>query len=186
MQKKVLLDVDGILTDFHSAVARIATDAGFPMSADRMAAWDIGKALEMAGAPADIVSECLSAIASAGFNTKLIPHPAAVKWLPALQEIASVTFVTTPNIGCSSWVLERTRWMKKHFGVPAGKIVFSFEKHSVSGDIFVDDNPDNVASWAAGHPGKTALLWDAPYNVNSSLRRIKLWEGLVSLCRDSV
>lgn len=180
MKPKLLLDVDGILTDFHAAVARIATEAGFPITTREMREWEMGASLRNAGAPESIVELCLRAMASEGFNSSLEPDPQAKEWMPRVMEAADVVFVTSPSSKCATWVLERTAWMSKHFGVE-GNIVFTKSKGDVPGDVFVDDFPSNVSDWAARNPGKIALLWDSPYNQGPNVRRVGSWEGLISI-----
>jgi len=184
MRPKLLLDIDGILTDFHAAIARVATEAGFPITTDRMVEWEMSASLRQAGAPEQIVDLCMCAMASDGFNAVLDPDPAALENLPALQEIADVMFVTSPNPKCSSWMSERIDWMRQYFDIQPLQIVFSCEKHLISGDGFVDDNPENVLYWARSHPEKTAALWDAPYNRNARVqRRLRSWPELLDFAR---
>ena len=179
MRPKLLLDIDGILTDFHAAVARVAVDAGFDIALSRMSEWEMSASLRKAGAPEPIVEKCMSAMASEGFNERLEPSPEALKNLPRLQEIADVVFVTAPNLQCSTWMNERIAWMRHHFNVEPECVVFSCEKQEVFGDAFVDDNPKNVLDWSERHPKNMAALWDAPYNRGVEVkRRLRSWLDL--------
>lgn len=182
MKPKVLLDVDGILTDFHATVANIATRAGFPITADQMTEWDMSISLNAAGAPNNIVSACLLAMASEGFNKELEPSLEAVKNLPKLELVADVVFVTAPNVGCATWTDERIFWMKNFFDVNPSRILFANEKQHIMGDVFVDDNPANTSVWAKHNPSGLSILWDAPYNRNAEIKhRVKSWKELVEL-----
>jgi 5'(3')-deoxyribonucleotidase len=181
MRPRLLLDVDGILTDFHAAVAKIATMAGFPITSDRMCEWEMGASLRNAGASELVIQTCLDAMAFIGFNASLEPDPQALEWLPSVRRAADVLFVTSPSSRCDTWVSERVAWMRRHFGVEPENILFAKDKSDIPGDVFVDDNPDNVLAWAAKHPDKIAALWDSPYNRGPDVRRVKSWTELLSL-----
>lgn len=179
---KLLLDVDGILTDFHAAVANVAAEAGFPVSVEQMPEWGMSDSLRALGAPQPVIDRCMTAMGSDGFNEKLEPDPDAVRHLPLLRQAADVTFVTSPNPGSSTWMSERVAWMRRHFDVEPRDIVFSCDKRMVSGDAFVDDNPQNVLDWAQRHPSALSALWDKPYNKSSKIRRrIRSWPELVDM-----
>jgi len=183
MRPKLLLDVDGILTDFHSEMARIVSMVGFPITSNEMCEWEMGASLRKAGAPESIVQIAMDAMAFAGFNASLEPDSSALEWLPIVRRLADVVFVTSPNPRCDSWISERIAWMRKHFEVEPAYIVFTEDKSGISGDVFVDDHPANVAAWASKHPDKTAMLWDAPYNRGPDLKRIGSWEELAKILK---
>lgn len=183
MQRILLLDIDGILTDFHSAVADIATQAGFSVNSQQMEEWEMSASLKKLNAPQEIIDLCLDAMASEGFNSKLVPTPEAKENLPKLLRLIRVVFVTSPNDGCSTWADERIRWMGDNFEIPPESIVFSHNKAEIDGDAFVDDNPNNVIQWFAKHRG-AAAIWDAPYNRNAKFRwRIRSWKELMDLAK---
>lgn len=183
IKPKILLDVDGILTDFHAAVAHIATMAGSPILVQRMSTWEMSAALRSAGASDEIVDMCLNAMASEGFNSKLSPCGNALKYLPKLQEIANVTFITSPNVKCITWIDERIEWMVDNFNINPASIIFSCNKHTIPGDVFVDDNPLNVINWK-NHQSGLSLLWDAPYNRDVMVtHRIRSWPELIGVTR---
>jgi len=184
MCPKLLLDIDGILTDFHAAVLRTAVKAGFEVSVNDLWVWEMTAALRGAGAPSHVIKTCMDAMAAEGFNNKLEPDPEAIESLPKLREISDVLFVTAPNPGCPTWMNERVAWMRKHFNVEPNDILFSCQKSSISGDVFVDDNPANVLDWSKAHPGKLSVLWSAPYNRRTKVdRRIKSWSELLNLAK---
>jgi 5'(3')-deoxyribonucleotidase len=180
MKQKLLLDIDGVLTDFHSAVAKIATMGGFPVTSAEMCEWEIGTSLRRIGAPENIVDLCLNAMAFSGFNASLEPCVSALKWLPDVRRAADVMFVTSPNSKCSTWISERVAWMRKYFDVEPQDIRFASDKSTINGDLFVDDCPENVAAWQLAHPSRSALLWGRPYNKSPGLPKVCSWEDLLS------
>ncbi len=183
MQKVFLLDVDGILTDFHSAVADVATKAGFPVSSQQMEEWEMSASLRKLNAPEEIIEQCMSAMSSVGFNCKLEPTKEAIENLPKLMRAVTVLFVTSPNVDCRTWIEERTWWMKKHFGVSREDVVFVQDKSNTRGDAFADDNPHNVLQWSTNNSG-AAILWDAPYNRSAKVeRRVKSWKDLIDTAK---
>lgn len=175
--------MDGILTDFHAAIADVATQAGFPISSQQMGEWEMSASLRKLNAPEEVIERCMFAMSSVGFNCKLEPTKEAVENLPKLTRVATVLFVTSPNVGCKTWVEERTWWMKKHFGVSQDDIIFVQDKSNVPGDAFADDNPHNVLQWSAKNFG-AAILWDAPYNRSVEVkRRAKSWKDLIDTAK---
>lgn len=181
MRKRLLLDVDGILTDFHSAVTRVAAMGGFLITPAELPEWDVDASLRRVGAPENIVCLCANAMALSGFNTSLEPDPLALEWLPQVMTEADVHFVTSPNTQCTTWISERVAWMRRHFGVEPNRIQFTADKTGVVGDVFVDDCPVNVAAWQTAHPSKTALLWNMPYNKTYGMPSVSSWEELLSV-----
>jgi 5'(3')-deoxyribonucleotidase len=146
-----------------------------------MEEWEMSASLRKLNAPEDIIRLCMSTMSSAGFNCRLEPTKEAVENLPKLMRVSTVLFVTSPNVDCRTWTEERIWWMKKHFEISQDDIVFAQDKSDLPGDVFVDDNPNNVLRWSAKNFG-AAILWDAPYNRSVEIgRRAKSWKDLIDL-----
>ncbi len=77
--------------------------------------------------------------------------------------------------------------MRSVFGFDPLDIVITKSKHLVRGCVLVDDGDHEVEKWCEYNPGKTALLWDAPYNRGSKHSpRVRTWDEVVALTRDVV
>jgi 5'-nucleotidase len=124
--KKILyIDMDGVLVDFASGMARIPTDA----------------LSEHEGREDDIP----------GIFALMDPMPGAVE---AYQELSEVfdTYVlsTAPWRNPSAWS-DKLLWVKKHLGAAAYKrLILSHHKDLNRGDFLIDDGLKNGADRFAG------------------------------------
>lgn len=178
------MDIDGLLTDFHAAVGEaVAKRTGFRLSVNEMSRWSMSESLSLMGASEDVISACSEIMASEGFNTALIPNPEAKMWVPKLKQIADIQFVTSPQRSCKTWMVERIGWMRANFSIEPSEILFADDKSEIRGDVFVDDNPMNVAKWRLNHNEKIAVVWDAPYNRKEETECLRVfgWAHLASL-----
>jgi 5'(3')-deoxyribonucleotidase len=110
----------------------------------------------------------------------------------AIERIASrhdVYFVTSPLKSSPTWVSDRTRWIRKHFGTTlAKKIIFTKMKYMIDGDCLIDDNIDILSDWMtkrmARSPGRPhwPMIYHWPYNVNGSsmMPRFTSWPNIVA------
>lgn len=189
----MLLDVDGVLTDFHKVaideVNRVAKCSGvkFETFPSQFPEWNLKLGLQRLNAPVSIIESCLNHIASREFHASLTPIEDAVRGVSALRETSEVVAVTSPNYGNDLWITQRIRWLEEHFLFSQRDMVFTQRKELVSGHVFIDDNPENVLSWMNKNVASTAFLWDAPYNRNAvpSISRVNGWDQLTKFVRDS-
>lgn len=182
----ILLDVDGVLADF----------IGLALSEINRITWPLGKAFGRAAVvKRDMITalglednrqEIESVFCELGFATRIEPIDGAVAGIKALAEAGNNIFaVTAPMPGSVSWTYERDKWLIDHFKIHPREVlhVRSYAKHLVTGDVFVDDDPDTVRRWAATNPDCLAVLFGQPHNVSerTDLVWVKNWSNLVSL-----
>jgi 5'(3')-deoxyribonucleotidase len=178
--RRVLLDVDGVLADFTGGfrqAAQLACKRELPSStttwnfddwqltdSERKATWEI--------------------VNRPGFTEGLDLLWGSLSGVRDLASVCEVYFVTSPIHTSPTWGYERHRWLTQQFGREQGsKVVFTSHKHLVAGDMLVDDKPSNLESWNFG----TRVLWDAPYNRESSIGfRTSDWREVLKLVRSAL
>jgi 5'(3')-deoxyribonucleotidase len=186
MTRTVLLDCDGVLSDFLGAFITVATaTVGRPFAAEQITEFDICKAL---GLVPDEAGRVYRNIQREGFAAGLDVIPGAIEGVRSLQEVADVYIVTSPWNSNRTWTYEREAWLKTHFGIPHKNVIHGSAKHLVRGDVLIDDKGSTVIEWNAAHPGKTAILWAAPYNVMDPWAGVRTndWarvRSLVEVCK---
>lgn len=137
MKKILYLDMDNVLVDFRSGLARIPEE--------------IRKEYEERGA--DEIP---------GIFALMDPMPGAVKAFDALAEVYDVYILSTaPWENSSAWS-DKLEWVKKHLGEKAWKrLILSHHKNLNRGDLLVDDRDKNGAGEFAG-----ALIKFVPYETS--------------------
>lgn len=156
----ILLDCDGILSDFITAALKIVRlKTGKQFKHDDITQWDIFKSIGMPE-----MWKTLHEVANRkGWCAKLKPYPGAQEGVQRLKDMGEIYIVTSP-LSTSYWCLERTQWCEKHFGLGKPNVIHTEAKHMVRGNVLVDDKPENVQAWKAVNPDGLAILWDANYN----------------------
>lgn len=156
MIRTLLLDVDGVIADFCGGVDLFAAQIGAPAS--EWLHWKLEDNFP------EHKQAILEAVRAVGFAYRLPEVPLAVEAVRKLLAAGCVrvVFVTAPMSGSATWCSERVQWLEERFG-PV-EIVFASKKDLIKGDLFVDDNPDNVRSWWDANPTAKAYLVRRPYN----------------------
>lgn len=181
-RKRILLDVDGVLADFHTAARTLMLRLfGKEIPMEDFRTWDVTSVLPTQ----EMKDACNRGIAEPGFAASLDPFPeaqAAVKMMRADPDVEPL-FVTTPHRFSKTWMHERTEWLRHHFDASHDEIFHCFRKYAVAGHLILDDKASNVASWQLHHPGH-GLLWDTPYNRDEGgVRRVASWSEVISLTK---
>lgn len=176
---RALVDVDGVLADFHAHTFDfVETELG-AVSPDAHTSWDIIPALGR-----QYENAVLERWASEGWCRTIPVLEGAREGIAALREVADVYFVTAQMVHSPFWMWERMQWLKEHFAARDGHVVFTLSKYLVAGDVMVDDKPSNVDLWAKHHPTKKAILWDQPWNQDAlGMRRARSWDDLLRKIR---
>ena len=179
MRPRFLCDVDGVLADFTSAALAIVEGlTGEKPPHDARQEWDLFRSY-----PRGIREAAYERMRQPEFCRNLEPYDGALEGLDRVSKVADVYFVTSP-LGGPHWTHEREEWLMRHLGYSARYVVHTSAKHLCIGDVFLDDKPDNVVTWAAHHPGKAALLWPAPHNAQTrdvaipGVRRVRQWRDV--------
>lgn len=178
MRKKVVLDVDGILADFCGAAAatmtRVSGRLVLPHHIDR---WEVTDVLDDDGHKA----ESKLAFQSRGFCSSIDPYPGAAEAVRSISEVADVVYATAPMHKNEHWIRERIEWLERVVGADPKSVVFTYQKHLVSGACILEDSGPNADLWASAHPSGVAMIWDRPYNRHEGLgaRRVHSWDDVL-------
>jgi len=163
MKPRVLLDCDGILSDFVGGYLRLLEQhTGLVRTRDEVTAFDIGASL---GLTPEQSSRMKRAIGEhEHFARSLAVYPGAVAGVAELQRIADVYIVTSPWNSNPTWTHDREQWLVEHFGIPPSRVVHTSAKHLVRGDMLVDDKTSTLVEWEREHPTGIPIQWMTPHN----------------------
>ncbi len=179
MSKKIVLDVDGPLTDFHAkARLHIMEEFGYDIPIQHFRNWDFTEVLE-----SQVERDHMNGvIARPGFAISMIPIPSAVAAVRLMRELGhDILFATSPHLTSKTWKEEREWWLKQHFDAVDDEISHIHKKYFLGGDVFVDDKPSHVSAWSDHNPGKHGRLWRYFYNESSPLPFVSSWEEVMGL-----
>lgn len=174
----ILLDVDGVLADFHGGILELIRDLfGLNLTIQDFKNWDYTSALESE----QMKKELREHIKQAGFISGLKPYPEAQEAVGKLRALSEVYCVTSPNHTVPTWIPERYEWLTHYFSISPQDVILTGKKHLIDGDVMIDDHPGNVASWNTKHPNGFGYLWDRPYTKDAYLPRIDRWDDIVAI-----
>jgi 5'(3')-deoxyribonucleotidase len=155
---RILLDVDGPLADFTTALCdalrRRGHDSVYP---DKIQHWCLKESLGPAVEDVDDI------LCTKGFVRSLPWVEGAPFLIVALQAIADVVCVTSPWPS-KYWVPERVEWLSPWVHADDVLFVRSKRKALISGDVLVEDHPGIAAAWLDANPNGRAILVDRPWN----------------------
>lgn len=178
--KQVILDCDGVLSDFvKSYLSTVLWVTGRQYTHEDVTRWDIWDVLGLTTDEKKHVNDEMDYF----FCQTMHPIKGAFEGFERLDSIANVYIATTPWQPCEGWTHARESWLKHHFNVGYKRVIHTHTKSVLRGDIMVDDNIDNVRSWAADNPNGKAVLWDQPWNRGDKWDGIRTnsWDVLCSL-----
>lgn len=160
MKPRVLLDVDGVLADFHTPCIEIINRLmGTSHKVEDFDNWDIFDALKV---PKDVRSKVYDEMHQPGWCTNIKVYPDAIVGVNKLREVAHVYVVTSPMKG-DTWTSERDRWLARHFGFTTKRIIHGSAKYICAGDFLVDDKIENLEKWKRAHPHGHPIRWVMPH-----------------------
>jgi len=152
------------------------------MAPDRVDTWDIFQVIEgfMGKDARDAV---VREINKEGFCLELPVFAGAKETVSALKELGVDIIIVTSPWTSKTWVYERTKWLKDHFGFQGSNIIHTSGKWRIKGDLFIDDHPTNVEKWAAHNGYEGAFVWNTPQNRKDEIvmPRLHSWAELLEL-----
>lgn len=177
---RVLLDVDGVLADFHGhAINTIPEVAAYGYTSENFPTWNVRGVLtpEEGDRAAEV-------FASKGWCEGIPAYPGAREGLDKLRKVAEVYFVTAPYPS-EPWMWERAQWLQDHMGATERDWVMTHAKHLCVGDVFVDDKYENALNWHRFHPDKLAVLWNSrpgchPAKVEKEILVTRDWDVVLA------
>lgn len=163
---RILLDSDGLLSDFVSGALRVVFEVtGKQFTPADWNEFKFDRALKLTPIEGSTVKRIIAS--RKGFAASLQPFPGARQGVRRLRSLGDVACVTAPWETSPHWEAERTAWLALHFGID--EVHHAADKSVYEGDVFVDDRSKHVASWLAAWPGRCAVLWRTPHNADEVL-----------------
>jgi len=137
---EILVDVDGVLTEFEPRLRKIAEDCGFFYPEFPQFGF-LDQFKDNSNHP---ISQEMN---RPGFAFDLEPYPGAIEFINELQRYYAVKIVTAPWLSSPTWDYDRRRWLQKYFQIRARDVVFTKSKYLVGGATLIDDLPANLIPW---------------------------------------
>lgn len=183
---RVLLDCDGVLSDFIGHLIAELKARGLPVP-ETFTEYEIFNQLD------DKTSVIAKQLLNDGQFWNMMPkHEEAVHAVEALKAAGhDIAVVTTPWTSCIGWEFCRRAWLMRHFQLRPKRMIPVFEKHWVHGDVFVDDKPAHLRDWMRAWPKGRAFLMDRPWSQGEEIECPRIsWdpagvEALLSAARAS-
>lgn len=138
---RLMLDADGVLVDFITPVLDFFKSVGKQKFYHEITQWDI---FEGDTELEDSFKENFAS--KPGYCYNLKPLPGAIDFIRAAREKYSLAIVTSPY-NVPYWYNERKDWIVDMLGIPQSAITFTSHKQYVDGDVFVEDNVENISKW---------------------------------------
>ena len=157
---RVLIDVDNVVGDFVShlfaKLKELKVETPPPSCAD---CWDFFKFRFKSQAH----EATLKLLSTENFWATM-PLVLGAKQAIELLHLKGheVVFVTAPWEDCVGWYWHRAAWIDRYLGKDYA-VVATKHKYVVSGEVLIDDRPDNLQTWQKCQPG-LSLLFDQLHN----------------------
>lgn len=149
---RILVDCDGVLSDFVSEVLRFD---GYAHARSSITDFNIFRAW---GQP-DRWPAFNTFISQQHRVLGMLTEPGSEEFVKALRQLGEVAVCTSPYKGAPFWIPERLEWLERHFGFKPDDVCVWSRKHWVQADVLIDDALHN----ALAYPGRVLLL-DQPWN----------------------
>lgn len=163
MKPRVLLDCDGVLSDFTGGFLDLVNaEFGTNHQPADVTSYDIAESLGWGAAHARRAYDMIRD--AEGFASYLRFLPGSQDGVRELQRIADIYVVTSPWWSAPTWCNDRTNWLRSYFGIEADHIVHTSAKHICVGDFLVDDKTSTLVKWQAEHPRAVAVQWQTLHN----------------------
>lgn len=188
MPPRLLMDVDGVIGNFNKLYLDCLLEAtGIKKEEKDVTVYNIATALKLTEEQDAAAWQVLN-LPGRAFTIE--PYPDAVESVVKLSLITDLYFVTAPVGTSRTWVYDRDQWLQLYFGPDLGKKVnYTSQKHICSGDFLVEDKPSTLSEWQYFNPKGTGILWERPYNEESTIEaavRLSDWESLIMMITEGV
>jgi 5'-nucleotidase len=180
---EMLIDMDGIVTDFSGPFLRHHNDrTGEKLVINDQTEFNIFKHTYE-----HILPEFEAMVMRPGFFLELEPLPGAIEALRELNEIVDVYIGTSPPRKAINGATEKYLWWQKNAPfIDIRRIGCMDFKHMVDVDIFLDDNGPNLIRRVAAKPNTDVLTIDYAYNrdlPDHVQSRVKRFNGCADTSR---
>ncbi len=166
--KTLLVDVDGVLCNFADTyLAMLNSLTGRSHTSLDITSWHFDRCVASAEEDQAVWRQIAN---SEDLVYELPEYPETGAFLEAMRRKYRVVAVTAPAWDCPHWMPGRADWLRRR-GFSTKDIVFCSDKRLVDGHIFIDDHPENVASWYCQRYNCQAFLVHRPWNQGMGFSR---------------
>lgn len=185
MKKRVLIDVDGTIQDYHRRCVQLAT-LMFGRAFRYEDCIQHHRVEHGLGLSPKETEDLYGIIHGPGFAETMPAFPGAIEAIKELYKRFDVIFVTAPARESVTWMTDRNRWLISNFGEELGsRVIYAELKHAVRGGILIDDTPKQILTWKEESPSENVgMFFDRPYNANYDGPRITNWKYAVPVISD--
>jgi 5'(3')-deoxyribonucleotidase len=176
------VDLDGVCGDYESALRRsVAARRGIDI-AELPAQESTGHFAEW-GLTLDSFREAhrLAVVEDRIFRT-MEPYPSVAEVLWRLSDAGVWIRIVTHRLLFNGLhevsAADTAFWLDRH-DIPYRDLCFIGDKATVGADLFVDDSPHNIVALRGA--GRTAIVFDQPYNAHLDGPRITHWTEIEPL-----
>lgn len=100
--------------------------------------------------------------------------PGAIEAIHELASLANITIATTPTEESRTCLQDKQDDVRKHLGREwVSRLIFTFDKTQIQGDILVDDKPEIIGRFK---PTWEHVLYTQPYNLKVQGKRRLTWQ----------
>lgn len=178
--RKTIIDCDGVLADWTGYLLK-QLDVG--LTVDDVYEFKLRNVLrDLKGK--DVARRADAICSNPGFTASQPLLPWAQELVRLSDEAGPVMVLTSPWM-TRGWYDARIGWLKDNLGIHQDNVMVGKLKWWVDGDLFIDDKPSNVISYATERPHRRAVLLAWPYNdgveLPANARRLTPDELLTNL-----
>ena len=174
---KILLDMDGVIVDLLPEwLLHYRQVGGEPLTPKNFHTYNWEDQVQNR-------KLFLQVLKSGGLFSSAQPMSGALVGLANLRKKHDVTLVTKVMGGSSRAFDAKIGWLWRFVRpqIPTADIVFTGAKHLISGDVLVEDSPQNLVMWLAANPLGMGFLIDHPYNKHFGHIRVTRVSSLVEV-----
>lgn len=191
---EIVIDVDDVVAQFRRKFVDVANNVlGTDMRLeDCMDVYECEVAMQLTPAQN---SRVWIEVNKKGFAADIEPMPGAVEAIEKLASRYDISFLTSPLKSSPTWVSDRRKWVRKHFGPTlADSIITTKTKFKVDADIFIDDRPEMIDAWwkhrvqrgghlRMYHPIIFAWPYNAEYAEKAEVPSFHQWHEITEYLR---
>lgn len=179
MGQVVLVDMDGVVTDFEGGLLNIwkrLYPGRFFIPPEQRRTFYMQEEY-----PEECRDDMWAIYTEAGFFWNLPEVPGATAGFKRLVDMGYDLWIcTTPMPEYENCVTEKFHWVKEHLGFEwTKKLILARDKTMVYGHYLIDDRPEIVG--INSHPMWEHIVFDAPYNRNSRSIRRMTWSSVTEV-----